>query len=166
MMKNCTKCGIEKELTEFHASTKHSTGRKSRCKECVSQAPNNYYIQNKSKINSRSIEWRKSNPERFKEIKKLYRTNNKESIAAYDSKWNKDNPYSSCHLGSRRRARGQLLISITHKEAIKEIYKNCPVGHHVDHIVPLNGKLVSGFHVPWNMQYLSAEANMRKGNRA
>lgn len=51
-------------------------------------------------------------------------------------------------------------------EAILAIYAACPEGHEVDHIAPLkdiiDGRPVSGLHVPWNLQYLTTEANRKK----
>ena len=50
-------------------------------------------------------------------------------------------------------------------DKIKEIYENCPDGHHVDHIIPLQGERVSGLHVPENLQYLTISENCSKGNK-
>jgi hypothetical protein len=49
-------------------------------------------------------------------------------------------------------------------DKIREIYVNRPEDCHVDHIVPLRGKNVSGLHVEYNLQYLPIKENMRKHN--
>ena len=51
------------------------------------------------------------------------------------------------------------------KEEILDFYRKRPEGYHVDHILPLHGKEVSGLHVIENLQYLPALENLAKGNR-
>ena len=61
--------------------------------------------------------------------------------------------------------RSLRIVPWTESEEINKFYENCPDGYHVDHIIPLKGKIVSGLHVLANLQYLTVEENLRKGNK-
>jgi hypothetical protein len=50
-------------------------------------------------------------------------------------------------------------------QAIKQVYMNRPEGMTVDHIIPLQGELVSGLHVASNLQYLTLSENSSKHNK-
>lgn len=91
------------------------------------------------------------------------------------------NKYIESHHASYERNKGKILArqqiykgerakriplwyNLQQKE-IENFYLNCPPGYQVDHIIPLKGDLVSGLHVIENLQYLSIEDNLRKGNK-
>lgn len=90
----------------------------------------------------------------------------KERSRVRTAKWKKDNwdYYKAC-LANRKQRLRQATPRWVDKKDLIAFYKNRPEGHHVDHIVPINGKEVSGLHVLWNLQYLPASENMSKGRR-
>lgn len=65
----------------------------------------------------------------------------------------------------RRAAKLKRLPSWADTKAIEDMYANCPPGYEVDHIIPLQGELVSGLHIATNLQYLSIEENRSKSNK-
>jgi hypothetical protein len=84
------------------------------------------------------------------------------------TKWRKKNlARCSAKQAARRRreSRFHQHLPEEHRNSILAFYAACPAGHHVDHIVPLAGKNVSGLHVIWNLQYLLALENRRKSNK-
>ena len=76
MSKVCTKCKVEKELTEFHKDSKTKDGLFIWCKACNAMRAKKHYIKNKEKIDKYNLEWKKKNPEKYIEaIKKCHKKN-------------------------------------------------------------------------------------------
>ena len=64
--KRCTKCGVEKQLTEFFARKGASDGRMSLCKECKKKAINEWRENNREKWNAYTREKGKTEHHREK----------------------------------------------------------------------------------------------------
>jgi len=123
--------------------------------------------------------------EKNKEYKKAYREKHKEELnrkereryyATYeqnrakkresDKKFARNNPGKiNAKTNKRRAAKLQRTPKWADLKAIEQFYENCPKGMVVDHIIPLQGKNVSGLHVLENLQYLTWTENSKKINK-
>lgn len=150
-----------------------------------------YHEKHAEKRNAKRREWHKANPERAALSSKNWAKRNPEKVKAYGAKaakaWHERNPeYLKEHYKAnkqryvaaraRRRAAQESAtpswLTAIDKAMIQEMYDvsearfvQTGIKHHVDHIVPINGKQVSGMHVPWNLQVITAHENLSKGWR-
>jgi len=125
-----------------------------------------FYKANKEKVHAKNKAYLEANKEKIYAHNKEYRKKNAEKVKAIHKKYRENNRGVFRAIQAKRRARNlQATPAWVNLEVIKEIYVQCPKGYHVDHIVPLQGKSVCGFHVENNLQYLKADENIRKGNR-
>jgi hypothetical protein len=99
---------------------------------------------------------------------KQYRLDNTDRLKAYQTAKSKTVSYkrmSAAREAKRRATKLNATPQWANIDVIKEVYMNCPEGYHVDHIVPLQGKNVTGLHVETNLQYLPAKVNQSKSNK-
>jgi 5-methylcytosine-specific restriction endonuclease McrA len=123
----------------------------------------NYFRANRDKINERTNRWKKENrcPIAHKEAVLLWQRRNPD-IA---------NARSMRRVASKLRRTPKWLTKEDHGSirefytSAKELEKIFGIKYHVDHIIPLRGANVSGLHVPWNLQILTAKENTKKGNK-
>jgi hypothetical protein len=154
----CFKCSTIKLKNNFSIGA-------SKCKECVvltslahraanidkyKEHDKQYYLDNKDSIQEKAKKYHEEHRDYYIEASKAHYHNNKEMYLAYNAK--------------RRADKLKATPSWANLEIIKSIYKNAE-GMHVDHIIPLQGKLVCGLHVENNLQYLTPEENIAKGNK-
>jgi len=205
-MQICSKCHIEKDLSEFNKDKSKSSGYYSCCKACKSKynietksnraktkriyyEKNKYLILQKSKakyqknkdaVIKKNALYRKNNAEKLKETKRIYYLKNLDKIKAKMKIYHKSYKENNRHVlnandAKRHAAELQRTPKWLTKEdinKIKQIYYESRmltletgVKHHVDHIIPLQGKIVSGLHVPSNLRVITETENVRKNNR-
>jgi hypothetical protein len=106
----------------------------------------------------KSAVWREKNPEKASE-------NSRNWCKAYPWKNSaKSNKYRATKLCATPKWVDKVaILKIYESAAAKTDESGYPF--HVDHIVPLNGKLVCGLHVPWNLRVIPATENMKKGSK-
>jgi hypothetical protein len=135
-----------------------------------------WYERNKELTKERARVWVLSNPEKRHEIHRKNRDKDLENHNARNREWNIKNKPLKASLQAKRRA-AQLqrtpawltaedhILVADYYQMAKELELIFPWKQHVDHILPLQGKLVSGLHTPLNLQILSEASNLQKSNK-
>lgn len=181
--KICSLCKKELPLENFDkGNCKYDLD--CRCKECKKELHKKRYSEKRSEILKKNREYLKNNPEVNKKANDKWREKNpeynsrwyeihKEDKLQKNKEWALNNPDKIAAKSAKRRARElRALPEWADLEKIKEFYKEAKrlteetgIKHEVDHIVPLQGKVVSGLHIETNLQVISKKENQKKSNK-
>lgn len=107
-MKICSKCGMEKNESEFSKRKDSKDGYRNQCKQCFKQIQQKYQEENKELIKLQRKLYKKNNAEKIRIKNKEYRKNNRN----YISNWHKEN-----------RRKNAIAISAQKKEYCNQIAK-------------------------------------------
>jgi len=189
--KECIKCNIVKELNLFAVASRNRDGHTGSCKACRKLQNKKYYIENKEHITAINNQYREDNKEATifrgkqyyqktkvsrSEKSKQYYLDNKEAIASQGKQYRQDNK-DKCNAKAAKYRAAKLnaipsWFSDWDRFVLDEAYSTAKyreeqtgVKHHVDHTVPLQGKLVSGLHCADNIQVITAKENLVKSNK-
>lgn len=190
-MKRCSKCKIEKPFSQFNKNKSKKDGFSTECKSCIKSYNEKYYDTNKDillnnmqnyrelnkdKTSVRNREYYLENKDKILIQVQEYYQENKDSCLLRMKKYSKNNPakinaYKSKYRAAKLQATPTWLTDEDFQQ-IEKFYQQAHYlqlineeEHHVDHIVPLQGKNVCGLHVPWNLQVITAKENLSKSNK-
>ena len=116
-MKTCTKCKLEKELTEFSKQKNGKYGVASWCKCCYKE----YTQDNLAHIADIRRQWRENNKEYDAERKKKWAEENKERKHECDKIWRQNNPELIIETGKKWRKNNKERIKFRY-QANKQHY--------------------------------------------
>lgn len=149
----CIKCREILPLSSnyFYNISHTTTGFQTSCIACYDSHYKQYNSLNKEKRNN----W-------YRQYYSIHK-----SIIRYSSNmWRRSNLQKDANKSARRRAsKLQRTPKWADLDKIQAIYLSCKKGEHVDHIIPLQGELVSGLHVWNNLRCIPATDNLKKGNK-
>jgi len=135
-----------------------------------------WYERNKELTKERARAWELANPEKATAKKIKWRQENREKHNTVNRIWNSKNKHVKAALEGKRRAaqlqRTPEWLTDTDLWVIEEAYHLAQLRTnlfkfpwHVDHIIPLQGKSVSGLHVPSNLRVIPGNENVKKSNK-
>jgi hypothetical protein len=141
--------------------------------EKVKAANVKHHVENLVSNRQRSKDWATHNPEKARLRAARFKAANPEKHRTWSLLWKKQNRVAANMLHANRRAKQKNATPAwANPNNIEEFYFAAnQLGmltgdwYHVDHIVPLQSKLVCGLHCEANLQVLTASENAKKSNR-
>jgi len=159
--KQCTKCGEAKSLAMFYKALTRPDGHLAQCKNCVKRQQQQYKDANRDRISAYQNQRYQKNRAEILKRNETWRLANMAKQVARVTRYKQRRRNAAPHwLTGEDNAR----ILAKYKEATW-MTASSGIKHHVDHIVPLQGKTVCGLHVPWNLRVIPARENQKKFNR-
>jgi len=122
------------------------------------KAKQDYYARNKVDViaraqartvaqkNTYKKKYKAANPDLYKELVSVRRRRFRDATP----------PWLSAEQKLEIRFHYRLAIALS---------RSTKIPHAVDHIIPLQGESVCGLHVPWNMEVITQEENLKKSNK-
>ena len=159
--KTCTGCNLSKPVESFYKNKARYDGFNNYCKSCDS---------------ARLKLLRLKNPEVFKASSNTWYSNNRDSVLKSRKTYAIENQDKRTALRQNRRAARIKRTPPWAKDIMRDymklvskfskaLTKRTGIKQSIDHIVPLQGELVSGLHLPWNIQIISLSENSGKCNK-
>lgn len=154
--------GLPRYFTGIACSKGHVAERYTKnetCCECANATANATKAKDRKKYVQSSVEWARRNPDKaylYQKISLARRPGHRNLLTA--------------NYRTAKDSRMPKWLNQGQMAEMRGIYEFCAafrkigLDYHVDHIVPLRGDTVSGLHVPWNLQVIPGEENVRKGN--
>jgi hypothetical protein len=133
-----------------------------------------WYERNKQLTKDRARAWSLANPEKKKESVDKWREENREQHNSTNREWNKNNrPVKAALQAKRKTAQLQRTpawdpdahLIVAKYQLAAMLTKASGIEHHVDHIIPLQSRKVSGLHVFSNLRVIPGSDNVKKSNK-
>jgi hypothetical protein len=90
--KRCTKCEVEKPITDFYRHPKGRPGYRSNCKACLTIYSRERYRRNPEKCNEIGLRWHRANREKTNKYARDYYWRNHAKELARHREWYKRHP--------------------------------------------------------------------------
>lgn len=178
-VRRCYRCEEHKPLVDFGNYAKGPGGLRYYCRACNKKAGRARYEANREQYVAQALAWAKANPERKREIAakaaQAYRAKYPERPYQASKRWADANPLKRAAYDAKKKAARRIRVvswdaeldQLVSDEAahLKQLREQVTgFAWHVDHVIPLQGKQVSGLHNAFNLAVVPALFNVRKKN--